>query len=155
MIASIDADETDRIVGLELGADDYVAKPFSTPELLLRMKKLMAGVQGDDGHPSACLRFDGVVIDASRHSVLVNDRPAELTATEFRLLELLARRSAYVHSRGELLELVWKTQSGVDDRTVDTHVRRLRQKLGSAGRMLETVRGFGYRFANQSSHRHR
>ena len=146
IIASAEADETDRVLGLELGADDYLAKPFSTREMLLRIKKLLALNSVGGALVQPCLRFDGLTIDIARHTVLIGDRPAELTATEFRLLELLARRNDFVHRRNELLEQVWKAQSNVDDRTIDTHVRRLRQKLGAAGRMLETVRGYGYRF---------
>ncbi len=154
IIASIDADETDRVIGLELGADDYLAKPFSTREMVLRIRNLLAhnAVGGISVEP--CLRFDGLTIDVARHVVLIGDQPAELTATEFRLLELLARRNDFVHRRGELLEHVWKAQSNADDRTIDTHVRRLRQKLGTAGHMLETVRGYGYRFKGRIAHAH-
>lgn len=152
VIASTDAEETDRVIGLELGADDYVAKPFSTRELILRMKKLLALGSGGAAANETSLRFEGLTIDIARHAVLVGDRPADLTATEFKLLELLARRNDFVHARSELLERVWKSQANVDDRTIDTHVRRLRQKLGPAGRMVETVRGFGYRFKGRPPH---
>jgi two-component system phosphate regulon response regulator PhoB len=149
IFASLDADETDRVLGLELGADDYLAKPFSTREMVLRIKKLLAVTAGSDALSQPRLQFDGLMIDVARHSVTIGDRTAKLTATEFRLLELLARRNNFVQHRSELLEQVCKAQADVDDRTIDTHVRRLRQKLGSAGHMLETVRGFGYRFAGQ------
>ena len=139
------AAEMDRIVGLELGADDYVTKPFSPRELVLRIKKLLARTrQADD--PAAHLRIGHLDIDASRHLVQVQGRPVTLTATEFKLLDLLARRRGRVQTRDRLLQDVWGYENPIDSRTVDTHMRRLREKLGPAADYLETVRGVGYRF---------
>jgi two-component system phosphate regulon response regulator PhoB len=139
------AAEMDRIVGLELGADDYVTKPFSPRELVLRIKKLLARArQADD--PAAHLRLGDLDLDASRHIVQIKGQPLTLTATEFKLLDLLARRRGRVQTRERLLQDVWGYENPIDTRTVDTHMRRLREKLGPAARYLETVRGVGYRF---------
>lgn len=139
------AAEMDRIVGLELGADDYVTKPFSPRELVLRIKKLLSRAQKTD-EPAAHLRFGMLDIDSSRHEVKVQDEPVALTATEFKLLELLARRRGRVQTRDRLLQDVWGYDNPIDTRTVDTHMRRLREKLGPAADCLETIRGVGYRF---------
>lgn len=139
------ATEMDRVVGLELGADDYVTKPFSPRELVLRIRKLLGRAQAED-EPAAQLRFGEIEIDVPRHLVRVAGHPVALTATEFRLLELLARRRDRVQSRDRLLQDVWGYENPIDSRTVDTHMRRLREKLGGAAVHLETVRGVGYRF---------
>ncbi len=141
------AAEMDRIVGLELGADDYVTKPFSPRELVLRIKKVLARTQRAD-EPATHLRIGVLDIDAGRHQVKVRDRPLTLTATEFKLLELLARRRGRVQTRDRLLQDVWGYDNPIDTRTVDTHMRRLREKLGPAAEYLETIRGVGYRFGS-------
>ncbi len=138
------ATETDRIVGLELGADDYVTKPFSPRELVLRIKKLLERSQRADD-TAAVMQIGNLEIDAARHLVKVQGESVALTATEFRLLELLARRRGRVQSRERLLADVWDYDNPIDTRTVDTHMRRLRERLGPAASMLETVRGVGYR----------
>jgi two-component system phosphate regulon response regulator PhoB len=139
------AAEIDRILGLELGADDYITKPFSPRELILRIKKILQRSQAAAEEP-AVLKFGDLVIDAPRHLVSWHDKPVELTATEFKLLTILAQRRGRVQSREQLLRDVWDYNSLVDTRTVDTHMRRLREKLGPAARLLDTVRGVGYRF---------
>ena len=141
------AAEMDRIVGLELGADDYVTKPFSPRELVLRIKKVLARSQQAD-EPATHLRIGTLDIDAVRHVVKVKDQPITLTATEFKLLELLARRRGRVQTRDRLLQDVWGYDNPIDTRTVDTHMRRLREKLGPAAEYLETIRGVGYRFGS-------
>ncbi len=139
------AAEIDRVLGLELGADDYVTKPFSPRELVLRVKNLLRRRQTGDEN-SELMRFGDLIIDISAHSVVVSGRSVELTATEFKLLSLLAARRGRVQSRDRLLKDVWGYDSMIDTRTVDTHMRRLREKLGKAARFLDTVRGVGYRF---------
>jgi len=139
------AAEIDRIVGLELGADDYITKPFSPRELVLRVQKILQRGQGAEAEPEA-LKFGDLVIDPPRHLVTVRGKRIELTATEFSLLVLLAQRRGRVQSRDQLLRDVWEYNSPIDTRTVDTHVRRLREKLGRAAGYLDTVRGVGYRF---------
>ncbi len=139
------AAEMDRVLGLELGADDYVTKPFSPRELVLRIRKLLARAKAAE-EPVAHLRFNELEIDAARHAVTVGGSPVELTATEFRLLEILVRRRGRVQTRDRLLQDVWGYENPIDSRTVDTHMRRLREKIGAAADYLETIRGVGYRF---------
>jgi DNA-binding response OmpR family regulator len=139
------AAEIDRVLGLELGADDYLTKPFSPRELLLRIKKIIARGQIQD-RPDDQMRFGDLMIDLPRHLASWKSKPIELTATEFKLLTLLAQRTGRVQSRDQLLRDVWEYDSLIDTRTVDTHMRRLREKLGGAARHLDTVRGVGYRF---------
>jgi two-component system phosphate regulon response regulator PhoB len=139
------AGEIDRVLGLELGADDYLTKPFSTRELLLRIKKILS--RGQPAEPvEQLLRFGDLAIDAPRHVASWRDQPFDLTATEFKLLTILAQRTGRVQSRDQLLRDVWEYDSMIDTRTVDTHMRRLREKLGPASKHLDTVRGVGYRF---------
>lgn len=140
------AGEVDRVLGLELGADDYITKPFSPRELVLRVKNMLKRHEKSDEKRE---QFDlgDLRIDVPRHLVLVRGKKVDLTATEFRLLTLLVRRRGRVQSRDQLLQDVWEYDSVVDTRTVDTHMRRLREKLGRAAKYLDTVRGVGYRFA--------
>ncbi len=140
--------EIDRVLGLELGADDYITKPFSPRELILRVKNVLkrAAAEPDGGDRIA---FGGLVIDPSRHSVTYLGKPLELTATEFKLVTVLAGRRGRVQSREQLLKDVWGYNSLIDTRTIDTHMRRLRDKLGGAAKLLDTVRGVGYRFREE------
>jgi len=139
------AAEIDRVLGLELGADDYLTKPFSTRELLLRIKKILS--RGQAVEPAGdLLRFGDLAIDTPRHVASWREKPFDLTATEFKLLTVLAQRAGRVQSRDQLLRDVWEYDSLIDTRTVDTHMRRLREKLGPASKHLDTVRGVGYRF---------
>jgi two-component system phosphate regulon response regulator PhoB len=144
------AAEVDRILGLELGADDYVTKPFSPRELVLRVNKVLRRGQTDQAEPDT-LKFGELLIDTPQHLVKWRGKSVELTSTEFKLLLLLAQRCGRVQSREQLLRDVWEYHSMIDTRTVDTHMRRLREKLGSAAKRLETVRGVGYRFVETAS----
>lgn len=138
------ASELDRVVGLELGADDYVTKPFSPRELVLRVKNLLR--RGESREDKAeHVQVGQLCIDIPRHQVTVRGKRVDLTATEFRLVRVLAERRGRVQSRDQLLRDVWEYDSVIDTRTVDTHMRRLREKLGAAAKCLETVRGVGYR----------
>lgn len=139
------AAEMDRVIGLELGADDYVTKPFSPRELVLRIKKLLKRVQADDDL-AAVLRLGELEIDVARHAVKIAGADVSLTVTEFKLLEILARRRGRVQTRERLLQEVWGYENPIDSRTVDTHMRRLREKIGPVASQLETIRGVGYRF---------
>ncbi len=141
------AAEIDRVLGLELGADDYVTKPFSPRELLLRVKKLLQRSAGGDSGDQ--YRFSKLVIDVPRHLVTVERQKVELTATEFKLLLYLIEARGAVRTREQLLTQVWNYEKYVDTRTVDTHMRRLRDKLGAAAQYIQTTRGVGYRFVTE------
>jgi DNA-binding response OmpR family regulator len=146
IILTAKAEEVDKIVGLELGADDYVTKPFSPRELILRVNRSLR--RGKDKTPGVeKLAIGELLLDHTRHEVLVKGKPVELTATEFRLLALLMERRGRVQGRDSLLNDVWGYESVIDTRTVDTHVRRLREKLGSLANYIETIRGVGYRIS--------
>lgn len=140
------AAEVDRVVGLELGADDYLTKPFSPRELVLRIRKILERVRMEPEEDAQTFAVGDLVIDGPRHVVSWKGKPIDLTATEFRLLSLLAQRRGRVQSREQLLRDVWEYNTAIDTRTVDTHMRRLREKLGGGSKYLETVRGVGYRF---------
>jgi DNA-binding response OmpR family regulator len=142
------AAEIDRVLGLELGADDYVTKPFSPRELVLRVKRLLRTGQGSDEKSDEILLKE-LTLNIPKHQALVKGKPIELTATEFKLLTVLAQRRGRVQSREQLLQDVWEYDNLIDTRTVDTHMRRLREKLGPASKYLDTVRGVGYRFIEE------
>ena len=136
----------DRIKGLEAGAEDYLSKPFNTNELLLRVSKMLSR-SGSRTLPARQSRIEiaGVLIDEDLHQLTVDGKNVILTATEFRLLKLLMERKGRVQTRDNLLVNVWHYDTDIETRTVDTHVRRVRDKLGQYAHMIETVRGVGYR----------
>jgi two-component system phosphate regulon response regulator PhoB len=137
-------EEVDRVVGFELGADDYVVKPFSPRELILRVQAILRREGVEEGERP--LVFSQLIIDLPAHSVKLEGRELNLTTTEFKLLHRLARRPGRAFSRDQLLGDVWGYTEDVESRTVDTHVKRLRAKLGKMGDWIQTVRGVGYRF---------
>jgi len=143
MMLTAKAEEIDRIVGLEFGADDYVTKPFSPREVTLRIKAILR--RGEARQDDERLTAGAITIDPVRHNVSVEGKRVNLTSIEFKLLCTLIQRRGRVQARDRLLNDVWGYESVIDTRTVDTHVRRLREKLGKAGTAVETVRGFGYR----------
>jgi two-component system phosphate regulon response regulator PhoB len=139
------AEEVDRIIGLELGADDYVTKPFSPRELVLRVKAILRRRE-IDRETEKFLQIGDLMIDIERHHVSVKKIPIQLTSTEFKLLVELASKKGRVQTRTSLLDTVWGYTYEGYDRTVDTHIRHLREKLGDLGNYIETLRGVGYRF---------
>jgi two-component system phosphate regulon response regulator PhoB len=146
MMLTAKGEEIDRVVGFELGADDYLTKPFSVRELILRIRAIL---RRNDGKPpeSAIVDFGRLRIDREAHRIWVEAVEIELTALEFKLLVTLYDRRNRVQSRGALLDHVWGMDTKISTRTVDAHVKRLREKIGSARDYIETVRGVGYRFA--------
>jgi two-component system phosphate regulon response regulator PhoB len=152
VILTARGEEIDRVVGFELGADDYVVKPFSVRELLLRIQVILRRSQVPaEPEVGGTLSFGCLQIDRAAHRVWVEGQEVELTALEFKLLVTLFERRNRVQTRGGLLEEVWGVQPDVNTRTVDTHIKRLREKLGAASAYVETVRGVGYRFADSPS----
>jgi two-component system phosphate regulon response regulator PhoB len=141
------ADEVDRVVGLEIGADDYVTKPFSPRELTLRVRAVLRRRQPASGTGSQVLERATLRLDPERHRCFVEQNEIELTAKEFALLHGLMMRPGRVMTREQLLDDVWGTDIAVTTRTIDTHLKRLREKLGPASHLIETVRGVGYRFS--------
>ncbi len=140
-------DEVDRVIGFELGADDYVTKPFSVRELILRVKAVLKRGTKKREIVEVERQFADLKIDVDSHEVHVDDKKINLTALEFRLLRQLVDRRGRVQSRDQLLSDVWGYSSEVTTRTVDTHVKRLREKLGPMGKYVQTIRGVGYKFA--------
>ena len=134
----------DRIAGLELGAEDYIGKPFSPRELVLRVETILRRRKGE-GEGIPVLRLGKLEIDQLRHVATLDGQRMDLTATEFRLLGILIERKGRVQSREQLLSTVWNYDANMETRTVDTHIRRVREKLGSHAGLIETVRGVGYR----------
>ena len=139
-------EEKERVRGFEYGADDYVTKPFSARELVLRIKSQLRRSQSEGSLPSRRLKIGPVTLDKEAHRVFSDEKEVKLTPLEYRLLEVLMDRRGRAQSRRQLLQAVWETDAEIETRTVDMHVARLRSKLGEAGERIETVRGVGYRF---------
>jgi two-component system phosphate regulon response regulator PhoB len=146
VIVTAKGEEIDRVVGFEIGADDYIVKPFSVRELILRVQAVLRRRPAEDA-PARIVRFGPLKMDREAHRAWIGNDEVELTALEFRLLTTLESRRNRVQTRERLLSDVWGIDADVTTRTVDTHVKRLREKLGSAARYIETVRGVGYRFS--------
>jgi two-component system phosphate regulon response regulator PhoB len=140
-------DEPDKIAGLDAGADDYITKPFSTQELLARIRAVLRRRAPEQA--SDVVRIGALQLDGSTHRVSFNDQAIKLGPTEFKLLNYLMHHAERVHSRSQLLDRVWGDHVFIEERTVDVHVKRLREALGDAGTMVETVRGVGYRITHQ------
>jgi two-component system phosphate regulon response regulator PhoB len=139
-------DEIDRVVGFEVGSDDYIVKPFSMREVMLRVKAVMRRFEHEpESATGDRLSIDDIVIDRERHTVTSAGLEIELTSIEYKLLLYLVEKKGYVQSREQLLQRVWSYNNSGDTRTVDTHVTRLRSKLGAPGDVIKTVRGFGYK----------
>ena len=140
-------DEPDKVAGLDAGADDYITKPFSTQELLARIRAVLR--RRAPGQGADCIAIGALELDAATHRVRWQGEPLKLGPTEFKLLHYLMQHAERVHSRSQLLDRVWGDHVFIEERTVDVHVKRLREALGAAGTMVETVRGAGYRITAQ------
>ena len=140
-------DEPDKVAGLDAGADDYITKPFSTQELLARIRAVLRRRSPDKAEETVTL--GGITLDPAAHRVLWNGRPIKVGPTEFKLLNFLMKHPERVHSRQQLLDRVWGDHVFIEERTVDVHVKRLREALGAGGALVETVRGAGYRITAQ------
>ncbi|MFA5039587.1 MAG: response regulator transcription factor [Candidatus Omnitrophota bacterium] len=149
MMLTARGEEVDRVVGLELGADDYMVKPFSPRELVLRIKAILKRGRREEGSKDI-FSVRQLSVDVARHKVLVNRKEVVLTPMEFKLLLLLMKRQGRVQTRDQLLSDVWDISSEVTTRTIDTHIKRLRRKIGPMGKWIETVRGMGYRFREEA-----
>jgi len=149
LMVTAKGEEVDRVVGLELGAEDYIVKPFSPREVVLRVKAVLKRTKA--GKASKVRKHGPIFIDLDNHLVTVNAEKIDLTATEFKLLWALIQKPGLVLSRDSLIDKVWGVGFYVSTRTIDTHIRRLREKLGDAGELIETVRGFGYRMGVDSA----
>ena len=143
-------DEVDKVVGFELGADDYVTKPFSVRELILRIKAILKRKVQKPEVTEVEREFGELRIDSDSHEVFVNGEEVSLTALEFRLLKQLVDRRGRVQTRDQLLSDVWGYSADITTRTVDTHIKRLREKLGPIGKYVQTIRGVGYKFTRTS-----
>ena len=136
-------DESDKVVGLELGADDYVTKPFSVKELIARIHAVLRRPEG--GEVVQRIVIGRLIVDLDKHEVTVAGTRIDLTATEFKILQLLASRKGRVFSRDQILDFLWGQEKAVIDRTIDVHIRNLREKLGGAGSLIKNIRGVGYK----------
>lgn len=145
LMVTAKSDEIDRVVGFEVGADDYIVKPFSMRELTLRIKAILRRCDTEQVTASPKLNLGKITVDTERHKVLSSGEEIDLTSTEFKLLRFLVERRGRVISRDQLLQNVWSYHDVGDTRTVDTHITRLRSKLGEPGDQIKTVRGFGYK----------
>ena len=143
------AEPQDRIEGLESGADDYLPKPFSPKELVLRVESILRRVSAPPAPSTAKIQIGDILIDSDTHRVTVRGAAVDLTATEFKLLRLMMERQGRVQTREHLLLNVWNYSTEIETRTVDTHIRRLREKLGDEADWIETIRGVGYRIAEK------
>jgi two-component system phosphate regulon response regulator PhoB len=145
LMVTAKGDEIDRVVGFEIGADDYIVKPFSMRELILRINAILRRSGNEPVQASMLVILGEILIDTERHRVISSDTEIDLTSTEFKLLLHLVERRGRVISRDQLLQNVWSYNEVGDTRTVDTHITRLRSKLGPSGEQVKTVRGFGYK----------
>lgn len=148
IILTAKIDEADRVIGLELGADDYITKPFSPRELIARIKAIFRRIYGEE-KPNILTIADIITIDVNKMEVYVAEQRVDLTPTEFKILETLSEKPGWVFSREQLLNAIGGIERSVSDRTIDVHIRNLRSKLGKAGKLIKSVRGIGYKIISE------
>lgn len=149
IIVTAKGEESDRIVGLELGADDYVTKPFSPRELVARVRAVLRRASPKESLEKIIKIGESLIIDSEKQKVLLDGKNVELTNTEFKLLKILSERKGRIFSREKLLDLLWGEDKDVIDRTIDVHIKNLREKLGRSGNLIKTVRGVGYKIEEE------
>lgn len=143
--------EVDKVLGLEFGADDYISKPFSPRELTARVKAVIRRTETAEGakNHKSVIRISGITIDTNKYQVFIDETPVDLTTVEFKILSILSKRKGWVYDRSKLIDILWGGEKLITDRTIDVHIKHLREKLGRYGGLIKTLRGVGYKIEEE------